>query len=37
MGQWWVYKRYADQTGQRTKITPSSSHDGIVFQDSSRP
>jgi hypothetical protein len=35
MGQWWVYKRYADQTGQRTKITPSSSHDGIVFQDSS--
>ncbi|MFI5889540.1 beta-xylosidase [Actinoplanes sp. NPDC051513] len=35
MGQWWVYKRYADQTGQRTKITASSSHDGIVFQDSS--
>lgn len=35
MGQWWVYKRYADQTGQRTKITAGSSHDGIVFQDSS--
>ena len=35
MGQWWVYKRYADQTGQRTKITASASHDGIVFQDSS--
>ncbi|MEU4242586.1 beta-xylosidase [Actinoplanes sp. NPDC026619] len=35
MGQWWVYKRYADQTGQRTKITESSSHDGTVFQDSS--
>jgi len=36
MGQWWVYKRYADQTGQRTKITPGAAdaHDGIVFQDS---
>jgi hypothetical protein len=34
MGQWWVYKRYADQTGQRTKITASASHDGTVFQDS---
>jgi len=34
MGQWWVYKRYADQTGQRTNITPGSSHYGIVFQDS---
>ena len=34
MGQWWVYKRYADQSGQRTNITPGSSHDGIVFQDS---
>ena len=34
MGQWWVYKRYADQTGVRTSITPGSSHDGTVFQDS---
>ncbi|GAB3982141.1 beta-xylosidase [Plantactinospora veratri] len=34
MGQWWVYKRYADQTGQRTQITAGSSHDGTVFQDS---
>jgi hypothetical protein len=36
MGQWWVYKRYADQTGLRTNITPgaSNAHDGIVFQDS---
>jgi hypothetical protein len=34
MGQWWVYKRYADQTGQRTNITAGSTHDGIVFQDS---
>jgi hypothetical protein len=34
MGQWWVYKRYADQTGSRTHIDPGSSHDGIVFQDS---
>jgi hypothetical protein len=34
MGQWWVYRRYAEQTGQRTNIAPGSSHDGIVFQDS---
>ncbi|HEX3765578.1 MAG TPA: hypothetical protein VHW23_43080 [Kofleriaceae bacterium] len=34
MGQWWVYQRYAQQTGLRTSITPGSSHDGIVFQDS---
>ena len=34
MGQWWVYKRYADQTGLRTSITPGNSHDGTVFQDS---
>jgi hypothetical protein len=34
MGQWWVYQRYASQSGQRTKITAGSSHDGIVFQDS---
>jgi hypothetical protein len=35
MGQWWVYQRYATQSGQRTKITAGSSHDGTVFQDSS--
>jgi len=34
MGQWWVYKRYADQTGVRTSIAPGGSHDGTVFQDS---
>lgn len=34
MGQWWVYQRYASQTGQRTKITAGASHDGTVFQDS---
>jgi cell division septation protein DedD len=33
MGQWWVYKRYADQTGVRTNIIPSASVDGVVFQD----
>ena len=33
MGQWWVYKRYADQTGVRTNIVPSASIDGVVFQD----
>jgi hypothetical protein len=35
MGQWWVYQRYASQTGLRTSITAGSSHDGTVFQDSS--
>jgi hypothetical protein len=34
MGQWWVYQRYAGQTGLRTNITAGSTHDGIVFQDS---
>jgi hypothetical protein len=33
MGQWWVYRRYADQSGLRTNIAPGSSHDGTVFQD----
>jgi len=33
MGQWWVYRRYANQTGLRTSITPGGSHDGTVFQD----
>lgn len=33
MGQWWVYRRYADQTGLRTNFTPSASVDGVVFQD----
>lgn len=37
MGQWWVYKTYADQTGRRTSITPgvNNARDGLVFQDSS--
>lgn len=35
MGQWWVYKRYADQTGLRTNVTPGSTHDALAFQDSS--
>ncbi len=35
-GQWWIYKRYADQTGQRTSVTPSSNNqiDAISFIDS---
>ncbi len=33
MGQWWVYRRYADQTGVRTSFAPSASIDGVVFQD----
>ncbi len=35
MGQWWIYKRYADQTGLRTNVTPGSTHDALAFQDSS--
>jgi hypothetical protein len=35
MGQWWVYQRYAEQTGLQTEITPSAHIDGTVFQDSS--
>jgi hypothetical protein len=34
MGSWWVYKRYADETGLRTSLTPSASVDGVVSQDS---
>ena len=34
MGAWWVYKRYADETGLRTSITASTSVDGVVSQDS---
>ena len=34
LGAWWMYKRYADQTGLRTDLAPSASVDGVVFQDS---
>jgi hypothetical protein len=35
IGQWWVYKRYADQTDLRTNVATRSTHDALVFQDSS--
>jgi hypothetical protein len=31
--QWWVYKRYADQTGLRTSVTPGAQVDAVAFQD----
>ena len=32
--QWWIYKRYADQTGLRTSSTPGKNVDAVGFQDS---
>jgi hypothetical protein len=36
LGQWWIYKRYGDQTGQRASVTPSSNNqiDAVAFTDS---
>jgi hypothetical protein len=34
-GTWWIYKRYADQTGLRTSVTAGSQVDAVAFQDSS--
>jgi hypothetical protein len=34
MGQWWVYRRYADQTGTLAGVTPGESVDGVASQDS---
>jgi hypothetical protein len=36
LGQYWMYRRYADQTGLRTSVTPSSDNqiDATAFQDS---
>ena len=31
--QWWIYKRYADQTGLRTSSTPGKNVDAVGFQD----
>jgi hypothetical protein len=33
--QWWIYKRYADQTGVRTSVTAGSQVDAVAYQDSS--
>jgi len=32
--QWWMYKRYADQTGLRSTVTAGSQVDAVAFQDS---
>lgn len=34
--QWWIYKRYADQTGLRTSSTPGKSVDAVGFQDADK-
>ena len=33
LGQWWVYKRYADQTGLRTTVTAGSQVDAVAYQE----
>jgi hypothetical protein len=33
-GAYWMYRRYADQTGLRTSVTAGSQVDGVAFQDS---
>jgi hypothetical protein len=35
-GQYWVYKRYADQTGQHTGSTAGSNVDAVGFQDADK-
>lgn len=32
--QYWIYKRYADQTGLRTSVTPGSQVDAVGYEDS---
>jgi hypothetical protein len=32
-GQWWIYKRYAEQTGMRTNVTPGTQVDAVAYQD----
>lgn len=34
--QYWVYKRYADQTGLRSAVTPGSQVDAVAFQDADK-
>ena len=33
-GQWWVYKRYADQTGLQVAVTAGSQADAVAYLDS---
>jgi hypothetical protein len=32
-GEWWIYKRYADQTGARTAVAAGSQIDAVAYQD----
>ena len=32
-GQWWIYRRYAQQTGSRTTVEPGDQLDAVAFQD----
>jgi hypothetical protein len=34
--QWWIYKRYAEQTGLRTSSAPGSNVDAVGFQDADK-
>jgi len=34
--QWWIYKRYADQTGLRTSVTPGAQVDAVAYQDANQ-
>jgi hypothetical protein len=36
MGPWWVYKRYADQTGLRVGVTPGSRVDAVACADEAK-
>jgi hypothetical protein len=33
LGQWWIYRRYADQTGLRATVTEGSQVDAVAYQD----
>jgi hypothetical protein len=33
--QWWIYKRYADQTGLRSRVTAGMHTDAVAYQDAS--
>lgn len=32
-GQWWIYKRYAEQSGLRTSVTAGTQVDALAYQD----
>jgi hypothetical protein len=34
--QWWIYKRYADQTGLRASVTAGSQIDAVLYRDANR-